>query len=121
MMMMNMAGSLGNDGKVMKFGNDNYCIGNENCCIGNENYCISDENCCIGDMMDNAKVMSGVADDVVWRVCCSLIVRFANGWKMVGKWFENGLQLGSKVFAVQHAAARVKKGVEFWVLLKVKM
>ena len=76
MMMMNMAGILGNDGKVMKFGNDDFCIGNENCCIG--------------DMMDNAKVMSGVADDVVWRVCCSLIVRFANGWKVVGKWFAVG-------------------------------
>ena len=57
-MIMNMAGSLDSEDKVMtsfaKAG------------------------------MGNAKqVMSGVGNDVVWRVCWSLIVRLANGWKMV--------------------------------------
>ena len=44
-----------------------------------------------------------------------------NGLQLGRKWFENCLQLGRKVFAVHHAAARAKKEVEFWVPLKVKM
>ena len=71
MMMTNMALSFGNGVKVMKFGNENDCF-------------INDGQYLWGNAKEGfGKVMRGLGNDVVWWVCWSLIVRFANGWKMV--------------------------------------